>query len=79
MQIVPVQPHSKTTDVDTDQGYTIVIMGEENSQAMVENVEELKEARDKEAILMYSDIYNYQSKCYKLIFYCCLLIFKPKC
>ena len=61
MQIVPVQPHSKTTDVDTDQGYTIVIMGEENSQAMVENDEELKEARD------YLDVFSYQSECYKLI------------
>ena len=71
MQIVPVQPHSKTTDVDTDQGYTIVIMGEENSQAMVENDEELKEARD------YLDVFSYQSECYKLIFCYWLLIFKP--
>ena len=46
MQIVPVQPHSKTTEIDSDQAYTIVIMGEENSQAMVENDEELKEARE---------------------------------
>ena len=46
MEIVPVQPQSKTMEIDTDQGYTIVIMGEENSQAMVENDEELKEARE---------------------------------
>ena len=73
MQIVPVQPHSKTTAVDTDQGYTIVIMGEENSQAMVENDEELKEASE------YLDVFSYQSECYKLIFCYWLLIFKPKC